>query len=83
MFHQVLQKRIIGDLCYVVVPLWVDVCEDRGCTQEGRGDGSKTCKANSANRRRNAEESTDYCEGDVTDRGKNYDRRFKSLCKHG
>ena len=58
MFHQVLHKRIIGDLCCVVVPLWVDVCEDRGCTQEGRGDGSKTCKANSANRRRNANEST-------------------------
>ena len=33
MFHQVLQTRIIGgDLCYVVVPLWFDVCEDRGCT---------------------------------------------------
>ena len=32
MFHQVLKKRIIGDLCYVVVPLRVDVCEDRGCT---------------------------------------------------
>ena len=32
MFHQVLQKRIIGDLCNVAVPIRIDVCEDRGCT---------------------------------------------------